>query len=108
MRNHTATHLINASLRKILTVTCQNSSYVCRDYLNFEFASYGKQIDLNNITTLEDTVKQVIKENVPVIRRTVSVEEFLSLKSITLFPGEVYTSESLHVIQVDGNNLISR
>lgn len=45
MRNHTATHLINAILHRILTVTCQKSSKVTNEYLKLDFGVYGEAVD---------------------------------------------------------------
>jgi alanyl-tRNA synthetase len=51
MRNHTATHLLNAALHKILTVTCQKSSRVTESNLVYEFSVYGETLAAQNIVS---------------------------------------------------------
>jgi alanyl-tRNA synthetase len=51
MRNHTATHLLNAALHTALTVTCQKSSQVTESDLVFEFSVYGETFNVQNIVS---------------------------------------------------------
>ena len=51
MRNHTATHLLNAALRKIVTVTCQKSSRVTKSNCVFDFSVYGETFNTHNIVS---------------------------------------------------------
>jgi len=51
MRNHTATHLLNAVLHTMLTVTCQKSSQVTGSDLVFDFSVYGETFNVHNIVS---------------------------------------------------------
>jgi len=51
MRNHTATHLLNAVLHTMLTVTCQRSSQVTGTDLVFDFSVYGETFNVQNIVS---------------------------------------------------------
>jgi len=51
MRNHTATHLLNAVLHEMLTVTCQKSSQVTESDLAFDFSVYGETFNVQNIVS---------------------------------------------------------
>jgi len=51
MRNHTATHLLNAALHTVLTVTYQKSSQVTGTYLVFDFSVYGETFNVQNIVS---------------------------------------------------------
>lgn len=51
MRNHTATHLLNAALRKIITVTYQKSSHVTESSLVFDFSVYGETFNVQNVVS---------------------------------------------------------
>jgi hypothetical protein len=52
MRNHTATHLLNAALHKIISVTSQKSSHVTESSLRFDFSTYGETFNAQNIVSL--------------------------------------------------------
>jgi len=51
MRNHTATHLLNAVLHTVLTVTCQKSSQVTGSDLVFDFSVYGETFSVQNVVS---------------------------------------------------------
>lgn len=51
MKNHTATHLLNAALHTVLTVTCQKSSQVTGSDLVFDFSVYGETFNMQNIVS---------------------------------------------------------
>ncbi|XP_046979671.1 alanine--tRNA ligase, mitochondrial isoform X1 [Schistocerca americana] len=109
MRNHTATHLINAALRRILTVTCQNSSRVTSKDLFFDFSVYGEQFGTQQVKILEKALRELISSKLPVKRRSVSENELLMLGNVTCVPGEVYPEQGIYLIEVESEDgIVSR
>lgn len=65
-KNHTATHLLNESLKRILSDKIeQKGSLVNEKYLRFDF-SYNKKIKNNQIKIIENLVNKKILENLKI------------------------------------------
>ncbi|XP_069702820.1 alanine--tRNA ligase, mitochondrial isoform X2 [Periplaneta americana] len=107
MRNHTATHLLNAALRGVLTVTCQKSSHVTDSSLVFDFSVYGETLNSENIEQLEGLVQECVKAGVPVKRHTLRADELFSFEDVTLLPGEVYPDQDIHVIEIEAEGKLT-
>ncbi len=86
MQNHTATHLLNAALHKLLPAKTmmQMSSLVTYDHFNFEFTAMNKAIDAAFISDLEEEVNAMIGLSVPVSRKTTKNPEWNFIDDITL------------------------
>ncbi len=66
MKNHTATHLLHASLRKILgTHIRQRGSFVSNEYFRFDF-THPKGLTEREMQQVEELVQEKILENIPV------------------------------------------
>ncbi len=74
-RLHTATHLLQASLRKLLSEDiCQKGSNITEERLRFDF-NFPRPLTAEEIKAVEDLVNEKIKENIPVVMKEMSLEE---------------------------------
>jgi alanyl-tRNA synthetase len=103
--NHTATHLLHASLRRRLgTHVRQAGSYVGPDKLRFDFTHTGA-LTSAELRDIEDEVNRLIVENAPVRALTTTLAEARRLGAMALF-GEKY-GDVVRMVEV-GDGSFSR
>ncbi len=87
--NHSATHLLQAALRKVLgDHVAQKGSSVNSEHLRFDF-SHGEPLTQEQLDLVEQMVNAEICKNVPVITKVMDLESAKSLGAMALF-GEKY------------------
>ena len=90
--NHSATHLLHASLRRHLgTHVSQKGSLVAPDYFRFDF-SHPKALTREEIDAVEAEVNAQIRSNQPVTTRLMTPDEAIAAGAMALF-GEKYGDE---------------
>jgi alanyl-tRNA synthetase len=83
--NHTATHLLHASLRRRLgSHVHQAGSYVGPDKLRFDF-THGSSLSAEELRLVEDDVNRWIVESHPVHALTTTLDEAKALGAMALF-----------------------
>jgi alanyl-tRNA synthetase len=98
-RNHTATHLLHAALRRVLGEhVTQAGSLVAPDRLRFDFTHYGR-VEPEQLREVDRLVNEAILRNEPVQVRWSAYEEALRDGVIALF-GEKYDEERVRRIEV--------
>ncbi len=101
MKNHTATHLLQSALIKVLgNQVRQAGSLVNPDYLRFDF-TYCEQMTSAEINKVEEIVNRKIMENIPVDISITTFKKAIDKGVMAIF-GEKYNPESVRVIDVPG------
>ncbi len=101
MKNHTATHLLQAALVSILGKTIkQAGSLVAPDYLRFDF-TYHEQITTEQIKVLELIINEKIRENIITEISTTTYNNAIG-SGVTAFFGDKYNPEKVRVVRIPG------
>jgi alanyl-tRNA synthetase len=98
-RNHTATHLLHAALRKTLgTHVKQAGSLVAPDRLRFDFTHYAA-LDPQDLLDIEDLVNERILANEVVETKLMDLDAAVSAGAMALF-GEKY-ADKVRVLSIN-------
>ncbi len=99
MKNHTATHLLQAALQQTFGKTVkQAGSIVTPDYLRFDF-THHKPMTEEEIKAVEDLVNEKIWENITVHITNTTYKNAVAQGVIAFF-GDKYNPDNVRVIQV--------
>jgi len=99
MRNHTATHLLNAALRNILgTHVKQAGSLVAPDHLRFDFSHFA-QVDPSELGEIEQQVNEEIRKNLEMRTDIMNIDDALSSGALAFF-GDKYPEANVRVVTI--------
>ena len=103
MKNHTATHLLQAALQEIVPGnTRQAGSYVGPDYLRFD-VSLERALTSSDIDRVEQIVNTAIQRDLPVTI-TYSTYDQAIKAGVTAFFGDKYNPERVRVVSILGDD----
>ena len=88
-RLHTATHLLQQTLREVLgTHVRQKGSHITAERLRFDFTHPSKMTE-SEIKKTEEIVNTKIKENLKVTKETLNIKDAINMGALTI-PGAQY------------------
>ncbi len=97
MKNHTATHLLQAALIELLGKQIkQAGSLVAPDYLRFDF-TYHEQVTPEQIVAIENIVNRKIEENITLDIQQTTYKDAVS-KGVIAFFGDKYNPDKVRVV----------
>jgi alanyl-tRNA synthetase len=97
MRNHTATHLLNAALRNILgTHVKQAGSLVAPDHLRFDFSHFA-HVDPGELSEIEQQVNEEIRKNLEMRTDIMNIDDALASGALAFF-GDKYPEANVRVV----------
>ncbi|XP_054710040.1 alanine--tRNA ligase, cytoplasmic-like [Uloborus diversus] len=101
-QNHTATHLLNNALQKLLPHTSQRSSYVGPLFLRHGFSAKAS-LSREQIEFIEKYVNDVINNNLSVRRIEMPFIELLDNPNAVVLRGEEYP-DTVHVVSIGSDD----
>jgi alanyl-tRNA synthetase len=104
MRNHTATHLMNAALRNILgTHVKQAGSLVAPDHLRFDFSHFAA-VDPSEVADIEQQVNEEIRKDFEIRTDIMNIDDALASGALAFF-GDKYPEANVRVVTIpDGSS----
>ncbi len=95
---HTATHLLNEALRRLVSKDiAQKGSNITPERLRFDF-NYGQKLSAEQLKAIEDEVNKIIKQSIPVERKEMTVEDAKKLGAQAKF--EAKYAEKISVYKI--------
>ncbi|CAH0728617.1 unnamed protein product, partial [Brenthis ino] len=100
MINHTALHLLNAALRRVLpnSVICQVGSSVTEKGFSLNLSVYGEKLSQKVILQAQELVRESIKANVSIQTRVLDSTQLSMEEDVVTVPGETYPETGLRLV----------
>jgi alanyl-tRNA synthetase len=99
MRNHTATHLMNAALRNILGAHVkQAGSLVAPDHLRFDFSHFAA-VDPSETAEIEQQVNEEIRKDLEIRTDIMNIDDALASGALAFF-GDKYPEANVRVVTI--------
>lgn len=99
-RNHSATHLVNSAMRKVLnSPVYQKSSLVTSDHLKIELSCLGPKLGHREFEKFENLIRRHISEE-PLKRQicVLNSQDLQNESNVVMLPGEVYPEDGIRLV----------
>ena len=98
VRMHTATHLLNEALRRVLSKDIhQRGSNITAERLRFDF-NFSRKLTSEEVKRVEDEVNRVITLNLPVVRKEMPYKEAMKLGAQAEFGQKYPERVSVYIV----------
>ncbi|KAK6618276.1 hypothetical protein RUM44_002727 [Polyplax serrata] len=101
MRNHTALNLLKAAVRRVINISCEKASKVTADKVSLLFMTYKDKIHISEIERMEVFVRDLIRSDVSVVRKPLSLQQFYGTEDIVFVPGNRLVESEIPVVEVN-------
>lgn len=108
MQHHTAAHLLNASIRRLVQAVYPRNSLVLAHDVKLQYNSFGEKLSLERLKEIEKMINNVIRANVSVTTKILDALGLLAEDSVTLTPKEIYPHKGIRVVEIDSDDLKSK
>ncbi|MCL5875828.1 MAG: alanine--tRNA ligase [Candidatus Dependentiae bacterium] len=99
MKNHTATHMLQAALIQLFGKQIkQSGSLVAPDYLRFDF-TYHENLSPEDIARVENLVNEKIRENIPLNVEYMDLKQAHERGALAFF-GDKYNPEKVRMVEI--------
>ncbi|XP_026498927.2 alanine--tRNA ligase, mitochondrial [Vanessa tameamea] len=100
MINHTAIHLLNAAIRKVLpnSVICQTGSNVTDKGFTLNLSVYGEKLSQKVVLEAQELIRQTIESNALVQTQVIDSTQLSSESGVLTVPGETYPEVGLRLV----------
>ncbi|CAH2044652.1 unnamed protein product, partial [Iphiclides podalirius] len=104
MKNHTAVHLLNAAMRKVLpnSVVCQIGSQVTDKGFILNLSVYGEKLSEKAISEAEALVRSAIESDARVVSQELDSVRVQGEAEVLRLPGERYPERGLRLVACGG------
>ncbi len=101
-RNHTATHMLHAALRRVLGGHVrQAGSLVAPDRLRFDFSHLGS-VDREELERVQHLVNDAVRHNWPVVTTVTSYQEAINMGALAFFDEKYGADVRVVEVKADG------
>lgn len=99
IRNHSATHLLNAAMRQVTkSPIYQKSSLVTEDQLKIELACFGPKLNHEITKEIEQVMRSKIIDSIDRRIQILNSQQLQDESEVVMVPGEIYPDDGIRLL----------